>query len=128
MPTIHIGRSWSGHFLEDTCPCLKAPCGLVDVDQTDPACPEHPADRGKTIRQSHPASECPGSLVAAPAQHRLMAVSARDIPFAVLEEPREPKACECHTFGQCLTSTGCEECRVFGDESCGLPVDPDEEN
>jgi hypothetical protein len=126
--TFHIGRSWSGHPLEDGCPCPKAPCGLVDMDQTEPACLEHPAERSKSIRQSHPASECPGSLVAAPAQHRLVAVNARDIPFATLEEPREPKACECHTFGQCLTSTGCEECRVFGDESCGLAIDPDEES
>ena len=98
--SFHIGRSWSGHPLEDGCPCPKAPCGLVDVDRTDPACLEHPAERGKSIRQSHSASACPA----------------------------KPEVCECHTFGQCLTSTGCEECRVYGDESCGFPVDPDEEN
>jgi hypothetical protein len=56
---IHIGRSWSGHPLEDNCPCPKAPCGLVDMDQTDPACLEHPAERVKSIRQSHAASACP---------------------------------------------------------------------
>jgi hypothetical protein len=49
--TFHIGRSWSGHPLEDGCPCPKAPCGLVDMDRTE---------RSKSIRQSHPASECPG--------------------------------------------------------------------
>jgi hypothetical protein len=97
--SFHIGRSWSGHPLEDECPCPKAPCGLVDVDRTDPACEHHPPERCKTVRQSHPASECP-----------------------------DVKPCECHTFGQCLTSTGCDECRVYGDESCGLPVDPDEES
>lgn len=58
--TFHIGRSWSGHPLEDGCPCPKAPCDLVDMDRTDPACLEHPGERGKSIRQSHPASECPG--------------------------------------------------------------------
>lgn len=59
--TFHIGRSWSGHPLEDACPCPKAPCGLVDMDQTEEACLEHPAERGKSIRQSHPASECPAA-------------------------------------------------------------------
>lgn len=98
--TMHIGRSWSGTFLEDTCPCPKAPCGLVDMDRTDPACPEHPAERVKSIRQSHPASACP----------------------AATEE------CGCPEAGQCLTSTGCDHCRVFGDESCGLPIDPTEES
>ena len=34
----------------------------------------------------------------------------------------EPEECGCHEAGQCLTSTGCEHCRVFGDESCGLDV------
>lgn len=73
--SFHIGRSWSGHFLEDTCPCPKAPCGLVNVDQADPACPEHPAERSKSIRQSHPASECPGRAVVLAHQHRIRAVS-----------------------------------------------------
>jgi hypothetical protein len=40
------------------------------------------------------------------------------------EKPNEQ--CLCHTSRQCLTSTGCDECRVYGDESCGLPVDPEE--
>jgi hypothetical protein len=99
-PTYHIGRSWSGSVLENECPCPKAPCGLVPDDQTVPECPEHAPERCKTMRQRHLAATCPN----------------RDT------------ACECHTFGQCLTSTGCEECRVYGDESCGLPLDPDEES
>lgn len=58
---IHVGRSWSGTRLEDACPCPKEPCGLVDTSKTDPSCPEHPEVRAKTIRRSHPATECPGA-------------------------------------------------------------------
>lgn len=95
----HIGRSWPGqHFIEDECPCPQEPCGLVDVDRADPTCPHHPPERGKTIRQSHLAGACPAKA----------------------------ESCECPTFGQCLTSTGCDHCRVYGDEACGLPVDPEE--
>lgn len=117
--TMHIGRSWSGHPLEDDCPCPKAPCGLVDMDRTDPTCPEHPAERCKSIRQSHPASACPA------VRATLRVVQARTEPFF---KPFEPEECGCPDAGQCLTSTGCDHCRVFGDESCGLPIDPTEEN
>lgn len=41
----------------------------------------------------------------------------------ILREWRNrPEECGCHEAGQCLTSTGCEHCRVYGDESCGLDV------
>jgi hypothetical protein len=33
------------------------------MDQTEEACLEHPAERGKSIRQSHPASECPAAAL-----------------------------------------------------------------
>jgi hypothetical protein len=55
----HIGRSFNGTRLEDNCPCKKAPCGLVIQDDIDSACTEHPAERAKSIRQSHRAEECP---------------------------------------------------------------------
>lgn len=58
MTTFHIGRSWTGHELEDECPCPQAPCGLVSVDQVDPQCTQHPVERAQTIRQSHPATAC----------------------------------------------------------------------
>jgi hypothetical protein len=58
---LHIGRSWSDTRLEDGCPCPKQPCGLVGMGSADPSCTEHPPQRIKTIRQSHPASACPGS-------------------------------------------------------------------
>ncbi|MFE2994135.1 hypothetical protein ACFXG4_03875 [Nocardia sp. NPDC059246] len=67
MTSWHIGRSWSGTQLEDTCPCPKAPCGLVDDMNVDPDCGQHPYSRSKTIRQSHPADECPGERIQAPA-------------------------------------------------------------
>ncbi len=56
----HMGRSWTGHPLEDECPCGKAPCGLVDSEQISPECNQHPAAMVKTMRQIHPADECPG--------------------------------------------------------------------
>ncbi len=55
----HFGRSWTGHELEDACPCGKAPCGLVDSEKIDPACPQHALDAAKTIRQTHSATDCP---------------------------------------------------------------------
>jgi hypothetical protein len=58
MSTLHIGRSWTGHDLEDTCPCPKTPCGLVATDATSPDCTQHTI--GKTIRQAHRAAQCPG--------------------------------------------------------------------
>jgi hypothetical protein len=62
----HIGRSWSDHPLEDACSCPKAPCGLVVLGNTDPACPQHHPE--KTIRQSHPLSECPSVSTGEPKQ------------------------------------------------------------
>lgn len=58
---FHIGRSWTGHELEDGCPCIKAPCGLVDIRATELAdiqCDQHRVEAAKTIRQMHPASAC----------------------------------------------------------------------
>jgi hypothetical protein len=50
----HIGRAWSGHEIEDACPCEQEPCGLVATP--DPSCVQH--SRTKTIRQSHRADQC----------------------------------------------------------------------
>lgn len=40
----HIGRSWPGmgNEIEASCPCPKAPCGLVDPDKANPDCEHHP--------------------------------------------------------------------------------------
>ena len=56
--TLHIGRSWTGHPLEDGCPCAKAPCGLATTP-ADPDCPEHAWRAAKTLRQMYAAAECP---------------------------------------------------------------------
>lgn len=53
--TWHAGRAWSGHEIEDACPCPQEPCGLVSTP--DPDCVQH--SRTKTIRQSHRADQCP---------------------------------------------------------------------
>lgn len=53
----HFGRSWSGHDIEDACPCTKAPCGLVSEPSAE--CTEHTGT--KSTRQSHPADACPGA-------------------------------------------------------------------
>lgn len=53
----HVGRSFTGHDIEDTCPCPKAPCGLVASIRGD--CPQHSPAAAKTIRRSHHAAACP---------------------------------------------------------------------
>lgn len=60
--TLHVGRSWSGHGLEDGCPCPKAACGLVVGATVDAACPQHALATGKTIRQTHAAEQCPARM------------------------------------------------------------------
>lgn len=55
---MHVGRSWSGHWVEDECPCPKAPCGLIVMSTASPECEQH--DGTRTIRQSHFENECPG--------------------------------------------------------------------
>lgn len=55
----HVGRSWSGHEIEDACPCPQVPCGLVDVQEAVDECGHHPALRCKSMRQGHPAEDCP---------------------------------------------------------------------
>lgn len=57
---MHIGRSWRGStHLEDTCPCPKAPCGLVDRATVSDDCPEHAVSAMKTMRQGHSPENCP---------------------------------------------------------------------
>jgi hypothetical protein len=56
----HVGRSFSDTRLEDSCPCPKAPCGLVISDRIDGSCTEHPWQRGKAMRQGHLPADCPG--------------------------------------------------------------------
>ncbi|MCM2391734.1 hypothetical protein [Streptomyces albipurpureus] len=57
----HIGRSWGGPGdCEALCPCPKAPCGLVDFDNVDEECEQHPPFRCKTIRTGHLPEDCPG--------------------------------------------------------------------
>jgi len=53
----HNGCAWTGHDIEDACPCPQEPCGLVSAPAPD--CPQHSLTAGKSIRQSHPAEICP---------------------------------------------------------------------
>jgi hypothetical protein len=55
----HIGRSFSGHPLEDECPCPQESCGLVAYERIDPDCPQHAAKLIKTMRQGHRVEDCP---------------------------------------------------------------------
>lgn len=67
---LHLGRSWSGTDLEDGCPCLKAPCGLVVSTGTAPDCVEHGyLHPPRTMRQGHPVERCPAVTVLEP-HHR----------------------------------------------------------
>lgn len=59
--TAHVGRSWNGHTIEDHCPCPQAPCGLVPADQAREDCQHHHWAVGKSLRQGHPAADCPGA-------------------------------------------------------------------
>lgn len=59
MSEFHIGRSFTGHHIEDGCPCPKGLCGLA-IAGADPECPEHWFGAAKTIRQGHAAEDCPG--------------------------------------------------------------------
>ncbi|WP_435111644.1 DUF6205 family protein [Nocardiopsis synnemataformans] len=56
---LHVARGWEPGEIERNCPCLKAPCGLVDYKRADPACTEHHESQAKTIRQHHAADQCP---------------------------------------------------------------------
>lgn len=64
MTAMHVGRSWVGTPLEDTCPCPKEPCGLVDITRANPDCTQHPPTRYKSMRQGHSADVCPAALPA----------------------------------------------------------------
>lgn len=54
----HVGRAWTGHLIEDECPCPQEACGLVSMSNYHPDCGWHTVT--KTIRQGHAASKCPG--------------------------------------------------------------------
>lgn len=58
-PAFHFGRAWSGHEIEDACPCPQAPCGLVSSHEVRPDCGHHAMVAAKTLRQRHVATECP---------------------------------------------------------------------
>ncbi|MBZ6102758.1 hypothetical protein [Streptomyces olivaceus] len=64
----HIGRSFRGMSadIEAACPCPKAPCGLVVEDGVTEACDQHHWSAAKTMRQSHPADQCPAAVPAPP--------------------------------------------------------------
>lgn len=60
---VHMGRAWTGHAVEDECPCDKAPCGLA-MSAPGVVCDQHnPADwrAAKTMRQLHLEDQCPGA-------------------------------------------------------------------
>ena len=56
---MHVGRSFSGNDIEQTCGCPLTACGLVDTLDLSPECEHHPFSRGKTLRQGHRAEDCP---------------------------------------------------------------------
>ncbi|MEU4051311.1 hypothetical protein AB0F09_19190 [Streptomyces olivaceus] len=71
--TRHIGRSFRGMAadIEAACPCPKAPCGLVVEDGVTEACDQHHWSAAKTMRQSHPADQCPAADVPVPSAEPL---------------------------------------------------------
>lgn len=80
----HFGRSFGGHKIEDTCPCAKAPCGLVET--WVPHCPQHAPTACKTIRQSHRADQCPAGndqIIPGIAENTRRALQAAEQGFGV---------------------------------------------
>ena len=57
---LHLGRSFSGHWLEDDCPCPQEGCGLISGRRVSPDCDQHRRGSSKTMRQIHHESKCPG--------------------------------------------------------------------
>lgn len=55
---FHMGRSWSGHHMEDECPCPQEPCGLIARENAVESCPQHYFGRAKTMRSIHRAEDC----------------------------------------------------------------------
>lgn len=55
---FHVGRLFTGHGIEDACPCPQEPCGLVPTNSIKEDCPEHGWTAAKTIRQGHIAEDC----------------------------------------------------------------------
>jgi ribosomal protein L37E len=58
LKAFHMGRSWTGHHLEDECPCPQEPCGRISYDKVDVDCPQHYYGRSKTMRNIHLAEDC----------------------------------------------------------------------
>ncbi|MEU0656087.1 hypothetical protein ABZ485_28115 [Streptomyces albogriseolus] len=55
----HLGRDFTGTTPENTCPCPKAPCGIIWRDTIRDDCPAHA--HARSMRQSHPARHCPAT-------------------------------------------------------------------
>lgn len=93
----HIGRSFRGMSadIEAACPCPKAPCGLVIEDGVTEACDQHHWSAAKTMRQSHPADQCPASATPAPAvpsvvrEQLLAAIDGTRVPPLGYGSPEE---------------------------------------
>jgi ribosomal protein L37E len=56
----HTGRAFTGHTMEDECPCPQEACGLIDLNKADTECSQHGFGKSKTMRQGHTAENCPG--------------------------------------------------------------------
>ena len=58
---IHFSIADEGHVPEDTCPCLKAPCGLVYYTSIHNfECPIHYSRSKIKVAQFHDENACPG--------------------------------------------------------------------
>lgn len=66
---LHISRTFTGHSVEDACPCPQAPCGLVIVAAIVHTCPQHGKIGRGTILAMHEGEDCPGDGVT-PNLHR----------------------------------------------------------
>lgn len=95
----HIGRSFTGHHLEDQCPCPKEKCGLVDNEKANPECEHHKPFSAQTIRQGHLASDC-WTLGKGASSHRVTVVDGKITKF----ECTNAEAA-CHIYPECYCQT-----------------------
>ena len=93
--STHIGRSFTGHHIEDQCPCPQEKCGLVDSEKVHKDCDQHKMWAAKTIRQGHPAAEC-WTLGKGSSEHLVTVTDGVITKF----ECTNPEAA-CHIYPEC---------------------------
>ncbi len=114
---LHVGRSWTGHDLEDSCPCPQEPCGLVAQNRAVPDCVQHGhLHPPRSMRQGHPAGRCPARLEPHHAACRSRSADEQD-RIAEWERLRRIEARRVARFGADTIATGRRIAAHFREEA-----------